>query len=353
MSHLPKADKEQCGAFIVSVTFLLSYILNSKIQRDERVLVVWSDDLDHIVPLCNEFEEKLMKLVWRSRLVTSPSVTTSDSTPVTSTTASNVNLNEKATAARVSVTVAEAAVATAALTPLGTAAAPKKKFWGLGWRLSTKEPSAGATDPEKASTPPPRAIRLFAPLYGGLGSGLSICKFTNVFTVLTCVSNHPSSFLVFIASGILILLQEWRLDHDYTRFALLAASPFLVCVSLVKQVFFVIREFVTYHPDQFIAVLLMPNCNDDSHDVRFFHLKGILLDTLRFSSSLKASVLLRSSMKILVIILQCGHYLTRKSINIYPTLPLRCLFIKKVSKKLCKFPPFHNTEPFASEMANT
>lgn len=219
--------------------FLLSYILNVKIQRDERVLVVWSDDLDHIVPLCSEFEEKLMKLVWRSRLVTSPSVTTSDSTPVTSTTASNVNLNEKATAARVLVTVTEAAVATAALTPLATAAAPKKKFWGLGWRLSSKKPSSGVTDPEKASTPPPRAIRLFAPLYGGLGSGLAICKFKNVFIIQTCISNH-ASLLVFIASGTNILLQEWRLDHDYTRFALLAASPFLVCVSLVKQVFFVI-----------------------------------------------------------------------------------------------------------------
>jgi hypothetical protein len=210
--------------------------LNSKIQRDERVLVVWSDDLDHIVPLCSEFEEKLMKLVWRSRLLTSPSVTTSDSTPLTSTTASNVNLNEKATAARVLVTVTEAAAATAALTPLATAAVPKKKFWGLGWRLSSKKPSSGVTDPEKASTPPPRAARLFAPLYGGLGSGLAICKFNNVFIIQTYISNH-TSFVVFIASGANVLLQEWRLDHDYTRFALLAASPFLVCVSLVKQVF--------------------------------------------------------------------------------------------------------------------
>jgi hypothetical protein len=119
-----------------------------------------------------------MKLVWRSRLVTSPSVTTSDS-PVTSTTASNVNLNEKAASARVSVTVTQAAVATAAFTPLATAAVPKKSFWGLGWRLSSKKPSSDATDPEKGCTRPPRAIRLFAPLYGGLGCGLSFCMFTH------------------------------------------------------------------------------------------------------------------------------------------------------------------------------
>jgi hypothetical protein len=181
VNHLPKADKEQCGAFIVSVShiFIKLHFVLKKMQRDERVLVVWSDDLDHIVPLCSEFEEKLMKLVWRSRLLTSPSVITSDSTPVPSTTASNVNLNEKATAARVLVTVTEAAVASAALTPLATAAIPKKKFWGLGWRLSSNKPSSDATDPEKGSSPPPRAIRLFAPLYGGLGIGLSICKFTN------------------------------------------------------------------------------------------------------------------------------------------------------------------------------
>jgi hypothetical protein len=27
-------------------------------------------------------------------------------------------------------------------------------------------------------------------------------------------------------------IQEWVLDHDYRRFALLAAAPFLLCVSL-------------------------------------------------------------------------------------------------------------------------
>lgn len=30
-------------------------------------------------------------------------------------------------------------------------------------------------------------------------------------------------------------MQEWRLDHDYKRFALLVAVPFLACVSLVSR----------------------------------------------------------------------------------------------------------------------
>jgi len=48
MSDLPRADKEQCGAFI----------------RDERVLVIWSDNLDAIIPLCRDFDNSLIKLVW-------------------------------------------------------------------------------------------------------------------------------------------------------------------------------------------------------------------------------------------------------------------------------------------------
>jgi hypothetical protein len=51
ISLLPRADKEQRGAFI----------------RDERTLVVWSDSFDDIVPVFEEFEEKLTELVWRKR----------------------------------------------------------------------------------------------------------------------------------------------------------------------------------------------------------------------------------------------------------------------------------------------
>jgi hypothetical protein len=36
-------------------------------QRDERVLVVWSDTLDAIIPTCNDFENRLIKLLWRTR----------------------------------------------------------------------------------------------------------------------------------------------------------------------------------------------------------------------------------------------------------------------------------------------
>ncbi|KAF9484563.1 hypothetical protein BDN70DRAFT_797466 [Pholiota conissans] len=232
ISHLPKADKEQCGAFI----------------RDERVMVVWSDDLDQIVPLCQEFEEKMMKLVWRSRNqgATSSIITSVSNSSVPSTTASNVNLNEKAST-RASVTVAEVAAAVSAATT--TPPAKKAKKWGWGWKLSKKTAPA-PSDPEKGSTRQPRPIRLFAPLYNGLGVGLS---------------------LYFLGSGLTTLLQEWRLDHDYTRFALLAASPFLICVALfftlqiVTTLAMMIGPIAQYHENSryYSAIRPVPNPDVD------------------------------------------------------------------------------------------
>lgn len=56
MLLLPHADKEQRAAFV----------------RDERVLVVWSDDLDAIIPACRDLEDRLIKLLWRSRPIGIP-----------------------------------------------------------------------------------------------------------------------------------------------------------------------------------------------------------------------------------------------------------------------------------------
>ncbi|KAF9552144.1 hypothetical protein CPC08DRAFT_738237 [Agrocybe pediades] len=236
VSHLAKADKEQCGAFI----------------RDEHVMIIWSDNLDNIVPLCTEFEEKMMKLVWRSRhsMAAAPSIITNASSGSgsgsSSTAASNINLNEKASASAASSSRAlvggpvPSASPAAALTsstlgqtqtsageaeaPVTTLKTEKKKgiskWFGLGrWTLSAKKPTANAAsvaageqDPEKGVVAhAPRPIRLYAPMYGGLGLGLA---------------------LFFIISGMDTLMQEWRLDGDYRRFALLVTAPFLVCVSL-------------------------------------------------------------------------------------------------------------------------
>ncbi|KAJ7364628.1 glycosyl transferase family group 2-domain-containing protein [Mycena albidolilacea] len=241
MDHLPQAEKEQCGAFL----------------RDERVLVAWSDDIDTIVPLCADFEEKLMKLVWRARTTASanPSILTAGSigTAVASpsTTASDVNLT------------AEKEKPAPAPAPAAPAAGGKKKKGKWSWKLRRKDtgvagaappsPTSDAHDIEKqdpaaavASGREARPIRWLAPFYGGLGAGLA---------------------LFFLASGLTTLLAEWRLDGDTTRFALMATSPFLVCVSLffalqvISSITFLIGPVAQYHENSRYYSALKPAPN--------------------------------------------------------------------------------------------
>lgn len=186
------------------------------------MLIVWSDDLDHIIPLCNDFEEKLMKLVWRSR----PTLTTfSDATSFSaSTTGSNVNLYTKAKDA--------AAVASEAVAALAQKEKPRPESkWNWSWKSSPPRKSSTRVEIDVEKAPAgreARPIRLFAPIYGGLGTGLSLCMY-----IILCICPRSHDVAVFIASGVSLLLQEWRLDKDYTRFALLFTIPFLLCVSLV------------------------------------------------------------------------------------------------------------------------
>ncbi|KAJ2912856.1 hypothetical protein MD484_g7548, partial [Candolleomyces efflorescens] len=228
VSHLPKADKEQCGAFL----------------RDERVLVVWCDDLDQIIPLVREFNEKLMKLVWRSRVGNgSASIITSRTSLYVPSIGSDVQLNEKGSLPE-------------PLPTVGTTKPPaeadkvsvkkSRKCWG--WRLGSKEQAATKEeDPEKGKDPrEARPVRLLAPFYAGFGFGLAI---------------------FFVASGIAIMLQEFRLDQDYIRFALLVTTPFLVCVSLffalqiVANLSFCIGPVAQYHENSryYSAVKPEPN----------------------------------------------------------------------------------------------
>ncbi|KAJ8457048.1 hypothetical protein ONZ45_g18470 [Pleurotus djamor] len=232
MSHLPQADKEQCGAFI----------------RDERVLVVWSDDLDNIIPLCADFDDKLIKLVWRSRPMAQSSSSSAVTSVSPSTTASNVNLSEKSNAAIVAVSEAAAQAA------LAEKERPKVETssWKWGWKLSpiAKNPAPG--DLEKGSSRSSRPIRLLAPMYSGLGVALS---------------------MFFVASGLSVLLQEWRLDGDTKRFGLLATIPFLFCVSLffslqvITNISFLIGPVSQYHENSryYSAIAPQPNPEVDTH----------------------------------------------------------------------------------------
>ncbi|KAF8201059.1 glycosyl transferase family group 2-domain-containing protein [Mycena galopus ATCC 62051] len=195
MLLLPHADKEQCAAFI----------------RDERVLVVWSESLDAIIPTCHDFEDRLIKLLWRSRpngpLSSNPgslagSVFSHNSslparpvgpydpekpTPLGSSATTRLNpdpSNEKLTKTKV-----------------------RRTWYGkkVGVTTTTLGPDveSGLRDRREA--------KLYAPVYNGLAAGLSF---------------------VFIGQGVKTLLEEWSLDGSFIRFALCAMCPLLWCVSL-------------------------------------------------------------------------------------------------------------------------
>jgi len=124
-------------------------------------MVVWTDDFDTIIPLAREFEEKLIKLVWKNRLAFSAPSSAQQSIAATS---SDVGFNEK----------------TGSDTPEPTARdkVPKKSKWGFSWKLSSKKPAVQkGGDPEKGSPEYiPRRMRYFAPFYNGLGCALSLCR---------------------------------------------------------------------------------------------------------------------------------------------------------------------------------
>ncbi|KAG1848118.1 glycosyl transferase family group 2-domain-containing protein, partial [Suillus subluteus] len=230
MNFLPRAEKEQCAAFI----------------RDERVIVIWSDSFDTIIPLCRDLEEKLIKLVWRFRHLASPVSTTPPSTNSVSVTTSAANLVEKDRVLTEAIPVTEKERNNAR-----TKVPPKKSRWAWSWRVSPENRSmyADEYDLEKEGSPGsqgPRPLRLYAPFYCGLATALSI---------------------FFIGSGLSVLLAEWLLDDNYTRFILLVTSPFLFCISLffclqlVGNLTLVLGPVAQYHENSryYSAVPPSPN----------------------------------------------------------------------------------------------
>ena len=122
-------------------------------------MVVWTYDLDSIIPTCRDFEDKLIKLVWNRRSAFASMASSASA----STFGSDVNLTEKPHPV-----VAEKEVV---LAPKDLRAPPKKRSCNIFsyWK-------ADASDLEKtAEGLSPRPTHLFAPVYCGLGAALSLC----------------------------------------------------------------------------------------------------------------------------------------------------------------------------------
>ncbi len=156
---------------------------------------MWSYNLDSIIPTCRDFEDKLIKLVWKRR----SAFASLASSIAPSTTPSDVNLNEKSDTALV--TEKAAVIPTPKVLP----APPKKRSCGLGyWK-------ADASDLEKtAEGPSSRPMRMFAPVYCGLGAALSLCESSQQL-------NAAEVFL--IGSSILFSLCRKRCERTARRVA--------------------------------------------------------------------------------------------------------------------------------------
>ncbi|KAK7689381.1 hypothetical protein QCA50_007173 [Cerrena zonata] len=284
MMDLPTADKEQCAAFI----------------RDERVMIIWSNDIDTIIPTCRDFEERLIKLLWRSR----PSASGFGSHPtsmhshpgsvagsVSGHSTTNLNGRVSMGGAGLGGTANshswndhsggtatptgglmghsrrnnayplagtprgvqgmsledlsgdfEKAVAVdeKAVDPSRKRTKVKRNWWGKKIVVDDNDLEYGHGEPEK------RPAMLYAPIYNGLAAGLSI---------------------FFIGNGVNTILVEFQLDKNFARFALVAVLPLLFCVALffciqiVQNLSMVIGPIAHYHENSKYYSAIKPRPN--------------------------------------------------------------------------------------------
>lgn len=242
IEQLPLAEKDQCGAFI----------------RDERSVVLWSYHLEHIIPLCKDFEEKLIKHIWRTRNIARKPVESTNASVFGphSRQESGAELNEKVDDVVEDKEVLELErqeAETKEKAEQAPAQQPKKGGFLSWWRLTPQNPnpSPNETDAEKARRKD-RKLILIGPVYAGCGAGLSA---------------------YFCAAGVGNLLQEWALDGDYTRFALVVTLPVIFCVSiffclqLIGNICLIFGPVAQYHQNSayYSAVKPEPNADVDNN----------------------------------------------------------------------------------------
>ena len=140
-----------------------------------------------MIPICKEFEEKLIKHIWRTRTVShrpSPSISSSAilRDDVSSARGSQVAFNEKAADTKVEEDKSEKEES--------QPTAQKRAWWS--WKLQPRASTQASGDAEKGNKRKERKLVMIGPVYAGLGAGLAACSF-------------PSSDLV-------------ANDHSMTRF---------------------------------------------------------------------------------------------------------------------------------------
>jgi hypothetical protein len=156
--------------------------LEFSLQRDENAVVLWSYALEGMIPLCREFEEKLIKHVWRTRAIGrnhTPSLASSLNSSQTREEALP-ELNEKEAEEESSKDESKDNLTE----KLKRTPSTKGNWWG--WKLKPRDGAAVTADPEKGAPGKreERKLVLIGPMYAGLGAALAACTF--FFGCLQC-----------------------------------------------------------------------------------------------------------------------------------------------------------------------
>jgi hypothetical protein len=128
------------------------------------------------MPLYRDFDEKLIKHIWRTRNIARRSTPIPLSIVVSTTAPSLAGSQSELTSSNEKLEVSAAAAVEDKKPPV-----PAKRSW-WSWRLQPAVPqvSSDAGDPEKGSgRKNPRKLVLLGPFYAGCGAALAMCAFSS------------------------------------------------------------------------------------------------------------------------------------------------------------------------------
>ena len=195
MDLLPQAEKDQCGAFIVSYCALTILFIDRSFffqkQRDERAVVLWSYSLENIMPLCKEFEQKMIKYLWRTRSVSTRPFSSASTFSATDQqlgiTPSATSIDEESQSEHDEKSSVDIKHPT---TKAADAANSKRHWWS--WKLQPRsstttdeKTSATSSDPEKGGKRTERKLVMIGPIYAGCGAAMAACAYEfNLFLFL-------------------------------------------------------------------------------------------------------------------------------------------------------------------------
>lgn len=249
------------------------------------MMVIWSDDLDAIIPTCKDFEDKLIKLLWRSRPAAPPSARSYAGSLASGSVVGHGSdvggstdrdgLMENGSVAGMRARTRDSRVGTGSRP--GTALNVNSTVAGSGNDLEKGTLAADDDDidemdekalieeekalngggggwlcfgrKKKDNSPVAkrrrqkirdrrlvnkRGVKFYAPLYNGAAAALALCEYLGIFDVFLLNLTKWVMGIDFMCTGINTLLREWKLDNDFIRFALVVLVPFLFSVSLVS-----------------------------------------------------------------------------------------------------------------------